>query len=169
MPITYKLIQTVNVTGASGATSIDFTSIPQTYTDLQLIVSGRATTDNPTLYTYFNNDTTAANYSFSSLGGDGASPSGTSASQAWFMRITPSSATALSFSNGMLYIPNYTGSTVKSVSVDSVTENNSTTAYAALHVGLWNSAAAITSIKLDPFGTDFAQFSSASLYGINKS
>jgi hypothetical protein len=169
MANTFTLIQTVDVTAVAGQASIDFTSIPQTYTDLLFVVSGRATTDNPTVYTYFNNDTTAANYSFRLLGGDGASSSGATTSQAWFMRIAPSSATASSFSNGMMYIPNYAGSRIKHVSVDSVTENNGATAYLALHAGIWNSTAAITSIKLDPFGTDFAQFSSASLYGIKNS
>jgi hypothetical protein len=66
-----------------------------------------------------------------------------------------------------MYIPNYAGTSYqKSISADSVTENNGTTAYNAFHSGLWLSTAAITSIKLDPYGTDFAQYSSASLYGI---
>ena len=101
MAVTYKLIETVTV-GVGGAASIDFTSIPQTYKDLLFVVSGRATTDNPTLYTYFNNDTTASNYLFKAINGDGAAASASSAAQAWFMRVTPSSATASSFSNGMI-------------------------------------------------------------------
>ena len=166
--ITYNLIATTTV-GSGGAASMDFTSIPATYTDLMLVVSGRATTDNPTLYVYFNNDTTAANYTFRALNGDGASASSSSATQAWFMRVVPSSATASTFSNGISYIPNYAGSTYKSVGTDSVTENNATTAQLQLNAGLWSSTAAITSIKLDPYGTDFAEFSSASLYGISNS
>ena len=164
----YNLIATTTV-GSGGASTIVFSSIPQTYTDLLLVVSGRATTDNPTLYVYFNGDTTAANYTFRAINGDGASATVSAATQAWFMRVTPSSATASTFSNGMSYIPNYTGSTIKSVSTDSVTENNATTAYTQLNAGLWSSTSAITSITLDPFGTDFAQHSSASLYGIKNS
>lgn len=168
MANTYTLIQSATV-GSGGATTITFVSIPQTYKDLLFVVSGRATTDNPTLQVYFNNDTTAANYLFRLVGGDGASSSYATASQAWLMRVTPSSATASSFSNGMMYIPNYAGSTLKSMSAESVTENNGTTAYQALQACLWNSTAAITSITLDPYGTDFAQYSSASLYGIKNS
>ena len=169
MANTYTLIQSVTV-GSGGTASITFAGIPQTYTDLLLVVSGRATTDNPTLYVYMNGDTTAGNYSFRLLGGDGASASSSTASQAWFMRVAPSSATASTFSNGCMYVPNYTDSTSnQSVSVDSVTENNGTTAYTAFHAGLWSSTAAITSIVLDPYGTDFAQYSSASLYGIKNS
>lgn len=166
MAVTHILIQTVTVTASGGAANIEFTSIPQTYKDLLFVVSGRATTDNPTLYTYFNNDTTASNYVFRAINGDGATASASGTTQAWFMRVTPSSATASSFSNGTMYIPNYTGSTIKSVGVNSVTENNATTAYTQFNAGLWSGTAAITSIKLDPFGTDFAQYSSASLYGI---
>jgi hypothetical protein len=165
----YNLIATTTVDSPSGASSIEFTSIPQTYTDLVCVVSGRATTDNPTLYTYFNNDTTSSNYSFKAVNGDGASSSASSTSQAWFMRVNPSSATASSFSNGIMYIANYTNSTIKAVGVDSVTENYGVTAYTQLNAGSWSGTAAITSIKLDPYGTDFAQFSSASLYGIKNS
>ena len=42
MPVTYKPIATVTV-GAGGAASIDFTSIPGTYTDLLVLISARST------------------------------------------------------------------------------------------------------------------------------
>ena len=165
MTITYNLIQTVTV-GSGGASTITFSSIPQTYTDLEFVVSGRATTDNPTLQIFINNDQTSANYSFKLAEGNGSAASGAAASQPWLMRITPSSASASQFSNGKMYIPRYTGSVYKTIIADSVTENDGTTAYAALHVGVWLSNTAITSIVLDPYGTNFAEFSSASLYGI---
>lgn len=166
MTITYKLIQTVTASSGSIA-NIEFASIPQTYKDLLFVVSGRATTDNPTLQVYFNNDTTSANYQFRTVDGNGSTVANNSATQPWLMRITPSSASASVFGSGAMYIPNYAGTSYqKSISTDSVTENNGTTAYNAFHSGLWLSTAAITSIKLDPYGTDFAQYSSASLYGI---
>ena len=169
MAITYRLIQTVTASSGTVA-SIDFTSIPQTYTDLLFVISGRATTDNPTLQVYFNNDTTSANYKFRTIDGNGATVANNTGTQPWLMRVTPSSASASVFGSGVMYIPNYAGTTYqKSVSADSVTENNGTTAYNAFHAGLWLSTAAITSIKLDPYGTDFAQYSSASLYGIKNS
>jgi hypothetical protein len=40
MAATYKLIETVTV-GSGGAANIEFTSIPQTYTDLKLVISGK--------------------------------------------------------------------------------------------------------------------------------
>jgi hypothetical protein len=169
MAFTHMLIQTLTASSGSVA-NFEFTSIPQIYKDLLFVVSGRATTDNPTLQVYFNNDTNSANYQFRTIDGNGSSVANNAGAQPWLMRVTPSSATAGIFGNGVMYIANYAGTTYqKSVSADSVTENNGTTAYNAFHSGLWLSTAAITSIKLDPFGTDFAQYSSASLYGITPS
>jgi hypothetical protein len=52
-----------------------------------------------------------------------------------------------------MYIPNYAGSSNKSVSIDAVTENNATAAEANLVAGLWSSTAAITSITLYNYGS----------------
>ncbi len=73
------------------------------------------------------------------------------------------------FANGEIYIPNYTASVNKSVSIDSVTENNATSAIAALDAGLWANTAAITSINLNGNNGNFVQYSTAYLYGIVKS
>jgi len=40
MPLTYQKIATVTV-GAGGASNITFSSIPQTYTDIKVVVSAR--------------------------------------------------------------------------------------------------------------------------------
>ena len=63
MPTTFTKIASVSV-GAGGASSIDFTSIPSTYTDLVVKVSYRTTdaTNTGTLISTFNNDTSAARY-----------------------------------------------------------------------------------------------------------
>lgn len=161
-----SLISTVTV-GAGGAASIDFTSIPGTYTDLLLVFSTRpGSTDTSWVQSLrFNGLTT--NLSMRTLEGDGATAtSGTNAT-----RIDPinegSNATANTFSNGQAYIPNYAGSTNKSVSIDSISETNATTAYQRLAAGLWSSTAAITQVSLIA-PTTYAQYSSASLYGITK-
>lgn len=169
MPATHILIQSVTV-GAAGAATIDFTSIPQIYTDLKIVVSGRATTDNPTLQVFINNDQTAANYGFRLLEGTGAAVQQASAIQAWLARIAPSSASAGAFCNSELYFANYRSALNKAMFANSVTENNAASAaYSTLTAGLYTSASAITRIVLDPYGTDFAQFSTASLYGISNS
>ena len=68
-----------------------------------------------------------------------------------------------------MYIPNYTGSTNKSISVDSVTENNATNNLMNIQAGLWSNTAAITSILFtsDTAG-GFLAGSTISLYKITK-
>lgn len=165
---TFDLIQTVTV-GSGGAASIAFTSIPQTYTDLKLIWSTRSTfaATSAAMYMSFNGLTT--NFAFRRLRGTGAAvDSYSEASSTLYGTATGANATSNVFSNGEIYIPNYAGSTNKSFSVDSVSENNATDSIQVLYAGLWSNTAAITSIS---FTTDsnFAQYSSASLYGIKNS
>jgi hypothetical protein len=74
--------------------------------------------------------------------------------------------TASTFSNIEIYIPNYAGSTNKSFSIDAVGENNATAAYAGLVAGLWSTSSAITAISIAST-TLFAEFSTATLYGIS--
>jgi len=67
MAVTHKLIQTITV-GSGGAASIDFTSIPATYTDLIFYFSTRST-DLQNLVIKFNN--TSTTYTVRHLDGDG--------------------------------------------------------------------------------------------------
>jgi hypothetical protein len=81
--------------------------------------------------------------------------------------IVGDGATASTFSNDAIYIPNYSGSTNKSVSIDTVTENNATAAHQTITASVWANTAAITSIKIVT-GANFAQYSTASLYKFTK-
>lgn len=160
------LIQTVTV-GAGGAASIDFTSIPGTYTDLVLVASLREATGTQwTSNILFNG--VATNQSERYLRGNGASA--ISNSQSVIQTIdNGSDATSNTFNNQIVYIPNYAGSTNKSVSSESVGETNATTAYSRISASLWSSTAAITSITIKVSNsTNFAQYSTASLYGVLK-
>jgi hypothetical protein len=165
MATTFTLIKTVTV-GSGGTTSIDFTSIPATFTDLCLKWSLRASTAVVNTNLNFNSNTTG--YSGRQLYGTGAAvASNIISSYVSNSGLADSSGdTASTFSNCEIYIPNYAGSNYKSFSIDSVTENNATTAYAAFLAGLWSNTAAITSISIS--GLTFVQYSSASLYGILK-
>jgi len=102
-------------------------------------------------------------------GNAGSSSSGTS-NGALTLRYSGANATANTFGNDELYIPNYTGSTYKSISSDTVSESNGSApsdAIASLWAGLWNNTAAITSITLSPgAGGTFVQYSTFHLYGI---
>ena len=167
MAVTYELIETVTVTAGAGAASIAFTSIPQTYTDLLLLTSVRSTSTGLGLRIEYNGVGTG--YTSRYLEGDGASASSGTLSINQAGNSVSSAYTASVFANNSLYIPNYTGSTNKSSSSDAVTENNSTTSYLDLYANLWSNTAAITSIALTVSVGNFAEFSSASLYGIKNS
>lgn len=172
MPITYKKIASVTV-GSGGTATIDITSIPATYDDIILKCSLRNETDNTGLTFTFNGNTSSV-YSTRRLEGNGTAASSASTSSAANMsagRIVPSSYTASTFNNWELYVPNYTSSNNKSISIDTVTENNATASTQTMVAGLWapSPAAAINRITLTAEGGDIAEFSTAVLYGIKKS
>lgn len=165
---TYKLISSVTV-GAGGAANIDFTSIPQTYTDLVIKLSSRtnrATIVGDFFVVSFNGNT--ANRSSRDLYGSGSGSFSGSYSTMYGGLTDSGDATASTFGNAEIYIPNYTSSNNKSISGDSVSENNATEAYVYLNAGLWSNSSAITSVTLTPnIGTLFNQYSTAYLYGIS--
>jgi len=170
MANTYTLIASSTV-GGGGATTITFASIPQTYTDLLLVHSLRETTNDTTAKITFNNNT-GNDYSLIRLRGDGSTASSGSSTNNVFLETLCcfSTNTANTFGNTSLYIPNYTSSNKKSVSIDIVTENNATAAFAYLTAGLFNNTAAITEIDIDaPTSATFVQYSTAYLYGIKNS
>jgi hypothetical protein len=144
-------------------------NIPQTgYTDLKIVASWRDTQAQiyGGLFYYFNGLTTNRTNKY--LEGNGASVVSGSAASNTKMFVgsgTGASATANTFSNGEIYIPNYTSSNFKSSSAEGVGENNATTAYADLNANLWSSTAAITSITFVP-DVSFVQYSSFYLYGL---
>jgi hypothetical protein len=102
---------------------------------------------------------------------DGSSASSTATtSEVAYAALTGNTATGSVFSNVEIYCPNYTSGNYKSFSADGVTENNATTAYAAMNAWLWSNTAAITSLQfLSATGNSFMQFSTATLYGIKNS
>lgn len=160
-------LQTVTV-GSGGASSIEFTNIPQTYTDLKLVMSLRTNYasgfDNAKIS--FNGST--AGFTYRRLFGSGSTASSDSGSNNTNSIISnAATSTSSVFANGELYIPNYTSANNKSYSIDAVSENNATQAFNYLAAGLWSNTAAITSLTLTPQdGTLFAQYTTATLYGV---
>jgi len=167
MANTLKKIQTV-IVGSGGAANIDFTNIPQTYTDLKIVYSLRSNDTNANggnfFYFQFNN-TGFTGLSAKALGGNGSSIFNTSGNVYGFMN--PSDFTASVFSNGEFYIPSYTSANNKSYYSDSANENNATAANMVLYAGLWSNTAAVTSIKLVPYSGSFVEYSEATLYGVS--
>jgi hypothetical protein len=165
MTTTMQLIAKQTV-GSGGAASVTFSNIPQTYTDLKIVCSTRNNSTAEIFDFGFNGVTT--NQSSVYLNGSGSSA--TSGTYTLFGRSVQVGATASTFSNNEIYIPNYTSTNAKSVSIDAVNENNATGAYASLVAGLWNpgTQAPITSITFTASGS-FVEFSTFYLYGISNS
>lgn len=177
MPNTFTKIASVSL--SAQAASMTFTAIPQTYTDLVIKWSARLAAGGgvencqlkfngiTTGYTNKDLEYVGPDYgvrSLSNVGGTGDVYSG---------HIPTSGATANTFSNNEIYIPNYTSANYKSISVDSVAESNSAAILdfaLAFAAGLLSNTAAITSIALaSDTGYNLAAYSTATLYGIKNS
>jgi hypothetical protein len=174
MPNTYYLLAS-NTVGSGGVGSVTFSSIPATYTDL--VIKGSVRTNNNAVFdnlqVRFNSDS-GANYSrlFLSAEGAGTNSFKATGNTAIFASysLNAANSTASTFSNTEIYIPNYTSSNQKSISLDSVVAPNAATGYLTLFTGLWSGTAAITAIELAPnSGTLFNQYSTFYLYGIKNS
>jgi hypothetical protein len=159
-----KLIATQTLT--SDQPNITFTSIPQNFTDLVLFISGRTdrALEGDGFSLRFNGN--QSGYSQRRLIGAGSgSPSSDTQLNSFF--TTANNATANTFGNSSIYIPNYAGNANKSYSNDGVSENNAATSYAGINAGVWANTDAINSITLTPEGgTVFRANTTASLYGI---
>ena len=169
---TMTAIQTVTV-GAGGAANISFTNIPQTYTDLCVVVSCRKSLSMGIGYSSINfNGDSGSNYGYVFLNGSGTGifQNLTSPSTFLFFTSDDQANTSNTFGSTSIYIPNYVSNTgFKSVYTHCVSENNSAgSAFMDLHSGIWRSTSAITSIVLADTLTSssFVQYSTATLYGV---
>ena len=161
-----------NTVGSGGVSSVTFSSIPQTYTDLVIKASVRTSRGftNDALSIKLNNNT--SNY----LSRDVTYDNGGVVSYAnlfgvgYAINTEGNSNTANTFSNQEIYIPNYSGSTNKSFSSQSNVENNGTDARVEMMATLWADTSAVTSITIDVYtGSTLLQYSTFYLYGIKKS
>jgi hypothetical protein len=160
-----KLIESQTL--ATAAASIEFTSIPQDGTDLVVLISTRvetAFTDDSVSITL---NSSTSNRSRRSLLGRGSTVASFTSSDGIVGSTTGNTATSNTFGNAQIYLPNYTSSSAKSASTDSVSENNGTRAIQEINAFLWNDTAAITSLKIDA-PSNLMAGSTISLYKITK-
>lgn len=163
--MTLSLVQSVTV-GAGGAASIDFTSIPQTGTDLLVMYSVRVDgsgSNGANIDLTINGSTSG--FTGREIEGYGSGVGSNTRNSTWG-GYANGNATANTFCNGQIYFPNYTSSTAKSHLIDVVTENNATLAYQYISARQWSGTAAITSLGFAiPW---FAPGSTISIYTITK-
>lgn len=171
MPLTYVAIQTVSLT--STQSSISFTSIPQTYTDLCLLVSTRSATNGAFSDELIRFNDSSSNFTNMYFYGNGSNVlPGRDAYNTGFVAGMPgNTATNNAHSNKWIYIPRYASTSVNKIyMVNNGAETNATTAYIHGIVGLWSQTSAITSITLvTDSGANYLANSTATLYGIKNS
>lgn len=167
----FESIATVTIP-AGGALSADFTSIPQTYTHLQIRMIGRTanayTDDN--IHFRFNSDS-GNNYAYHYFYGTGSGGVATGATASYSLaipfRVAGGNSSANMFGNGICDILDYTN-TNKLTTIRSLTghdQNGSGLLF--FFSGLWLSTAAITSISLFfSASINLAQNTTFALYGI---
>ena len=165
---TFTQIGSAQVAGVLGTASFDFTSIPSTYTDLCVKLSLRSTRVSTWDNSQLKINNSAANMSNRYLVGNGSSATSGTLSVFYIGDIPASVATASAFANQEIYLPNYAGAANKSGSVDSAADVNSPTAYLYLTTNLWSQTTAINQLTIvSGNGDNFAQYSSAYLYGVS--
>jgi hypothetical protein len=151
---TYSLIQSQTTSGSS-TTVITFSSIPQTFTDLVLVVNGAAVSGGPDLKYTFNSDT-GSNYARIAFYGSGAA-----AFVARDINQTGTNTGYLGTSNttNILNVPDYSNTTTYKNIVGRIGGGNA-------YLGTWRSTAAISSITLTTVSSSYASGCTFKLYGI---
>ena len=158
MPSTYEAIATLTTSG--GESSVTFSSIPSTYTDLVIVGSINATTPYE-IFMRFNSDT-GTNYSVTGLEGNGTA--------AFSFRETNSIRANTGFSNStnpnpvLINLQNYSNSTTYKTYVS---RSSAAPASAIAYTGLWRNTAAINAITFVlTVAKTFNAGTTISLYGI---
>lgn len=158
--MTYTPIATTTL--SSAASSITFSSIASTYTDLRLVLVGTTTT--PNILLRFNSDS-GTNYSGTFLYGNGSSA--TSANQTSVAQINLAYVGTSSSIPTMAQVDifSYAGSTYKTV-LNNYSSDQNGAGNEMVHVGLWRSTSAISSILLTGTSGTYSTGFTATLYGI---
>ena len=148
---------------SSAQSSITFSNIPQTYTDLVLKVSARTTFSSTSDFNIEPNGS-SANLTGKRIYGTGTSVLSDSAT--WEL-TNGTDTTSNTFINTEVYFPNYASSNYKSFSSDGVMENNATFAYSYVMSHLWANNTPISSLTIRSGAGNFVAGSTFYLYGIS--
>ena len=175
MSVFLQPIYTQTLATGSSVDVISFNNIPQTFSDLKVVISARSTgsTANQGMYVQFSSDS-GNNYSDTILrtsSGSVNSYENTSTNAFRELEIPNDLCTANTFSSIEMYISNYANTSYKKqVIIDLAKESNSTNAPTMLQLraDLWSNTAAITNIVLGTniAAPNFSVYSTFSLYGV---
>ena len=168
IPTSFESIATVTV-GSGGAADVTFSSIPSTFTHLQLrgiTRTDRAATGDQ-LRVQVNADT-GSNYSWHRLEGDGSSANSGNGTSTTFMALpspTGSTTTANVFGVAIIDVLDYLNTNKNKTFRGLGGWESNTEGFVQFQSGLWRNTNAITSIKIYAIG-NFSQYTTFALYGI---
>lgn len=170
-PGAYESIASASGTGSSG--TITFSSIPSTYTSLQIRMIGRsslASTGTVSGRVQLNGDTSSASYTSHMLFGDGTTAQVDAAASGTYTGMLLPTIRDANAANIMgvniIDIHNYTSTTQnKTIRAFSGVDINGTGAV-YLQSGLWLSTAAVTSVSVALTTSNWTSATRVSLYGI---
>jgi hypothetical protein len=158
MPSTYEPIATTTTSGSQS--SVSFTSIPATYTDLILVFNGY-TNAQAGCFLRFNNDSTS-NYSDTRLLGSGSSAASDRDTSIAQINAFVSTSTSNRI-NEIIQIQNYSNATTYKTAL---LRWNNAASYVAAIVGMWRSTSAINRVDMILSTSSFVDGSTFTLYGI---
>lgn len=164
MTATYDSIATTTLGSANS--TITFSSIPNTYTDLRVVFTAQGSGADRFLSIRYNGDT-GTNYSYTNMNGNGTNARSTRGTSMSFISLgesTGSTTTNPSFYTIDLF--SYAGSTNKTALMTNSADQNGS-GEIGRQAALWRSTAAVTSITLFA-GGNFAIGATATLYGITR-
>lgn len=172
----YQSIATVSLATTQATVTFDLTSVSG-YKHLQIRLMARTNgsgVDRGSIALKFNADTTAGNYSWHYLAGDGSSAfasgaasSGTNNYIGGLSAYTAASSSANIFGVGIIDVLDYANTNkAKTIRTLAGQDQNGTSGRLSLASGRYGSTSAITSIELIPEYGSFVQYSSFALYGI---
>ena len=157
MPLPSTMTPIATNTLTATGTTVTFSSVPQTYTDLTLIIAGNVgTLDNNNIS--FNGDS-GGNYSVTRMYGNGSAAGSNRGSN---LTAIQCGEIATSQSNDIIQILNYSNATTYKTLVH---RSNNTSQFLKTSVGLWRNTAAITSVTIYCGGI-YQIGTSFTLYGI---
>jgi hypothetical protein len=167
----YRLLASTTLETATS--SVVFSSIPGSFTDLLLKIGARDTTTGSTITSgsVRINGSIATNNSYTSIKGTGSSVTTNRRTSVngleFYYPGSNASMTTLSFSNTDFYFPNYTNATTKSIGLFTSTENMDTNAELDSWAHQTQNTNPITSLEI--IGNQFQIGSTFYLYGIKNS
>ncbi len=158
MPSTYTPIATTTL--GSAASSVTFSSIPSTYTDLVIVIAAKYSSGGTGIYLGYNSDT-GTNYSLTALSGNGSSASSFRNTNVGPANIADVDSTAVNAI--VVNVMNYSNTTTYKTAFG---KGGASATYVTSYLTMWRNTAAINTVTLGVNSGTLTTGSTFTLYGV---